>query len=97
MIVEHATFTVEAGREEEFEAVFDGQARHILAKSPGFISIRLARGIERPNAYLLLVEWERIEDHLEVFRGSELFEQWRSLTHAFFAEPATVEHYTPKA
>jgi heme-degrading monooxygenase HmoA len=96
MIIEHAVLTIEPGREDEFEAVFDGQARHFLAKSPGFISVRLSRGIERPGTYLLLVEWERIEDHLDGFRNSELFEQWRSVTHTFFAEPAAVEHYSPK-
>jgi heme-degrading monooxygenase HmoA len=51
--------------------------------------------VERPSVYLLLVEWERVEDHTEGFRGSELYERWRSLLHPFFAEPAAVEHFAP--
>lgn len=95
MIVERAEFSIEPGREEEFEAVYEREARQVIAQAGGFISVSLARGIERPSAYLLLVEWERVEDHTEGFRPSELYERWRSLLHPFFAEPAAVEHFAP--
>jgi heme-degrading monooxygenase HmoA len=95
MIVERAEFNIEPGREEEFEGVYESEARQVIAQATGFISVRLARGVERPSAYLLLVEWERVEDHTEGFRGSELYEQWRTLLHPFFAEAPVVEHFAP--
>jgi heme-degrading monooxygenase HmoA len=96
VIVERGVFTILPGREEEFERTFYAQARHVIAQSPGFISARLARGIERPDTFLLLVEWETLEDHTEGFRGSELFTRWRELLGPCFAEAPAVEHYQPK-
>ena len=52
--------------EAEFEAAFS-QARAIIASMPGFESLRLLRCLETLHRYLLLVEWERLEDHTEGF------------------------------
>ena len=49
--------------------------------------------MESPSAYLLLVEWESIEAHTEGFRGSEEYEQWRSLLHHFYEPFPVVEHF----
>lgn len=93
MITEHALLPVIPGREEEFEAAF-GQARHIIASMPGFISLSVSRSIESPGTYLLLVEWETLEDHTEGFRGSPEYQQWRALLHRFYEPFPVVEHYT---
>ena len=96
MILEHAPLDVIAGREAEFEAAF-ATARPIIASMPGFVSLRLSRCIESPNRYLLLVEWERLEDHTEGFRGSPEYQAWRSLLHHFYDPFPTVEHYVELA
>jgi redox-sensitive bicupin YhaK (pirin superfamily)/heme-degrading monooxygenase HmoA len=57
--------------------------------------LSLSRGVERPNVYLLTVEWERLEDHTEGFRGSPQYERWRELLHHFYDPFPTVEHFTP--
>jgi heme-degrading monooxygenase HmoA len=85
---------VKPGRESEFEAAFE-QAKAIIAGMPGFRSLRLARCIERPETYLLLVEWDRLEDHTEGFRSSAEYEQWRALLHHFYEPFPTVEHFEP--
>ncbi|GAA3177546.1 hypothetical protein GCM10010531_34160 [Blastococcus jejuensis] len=64
MILEHALLTVTPGREAEFEAAF-AEARHIIAAMPGFGGLTLSRCLERENGYLLLVRWQRLEDHTE--------------------------------
>lgn len=94
MILEHALLDVRPGEEERFEAAFS-EAKGIIAASPGFVSLRLARCLERPGTYLLLVAWERLEDHTEGFRGSPAFERWRELLHHFYDPRPTVEHFTP--
>jgi heme-degrading monooxygenase HmoA len=94
MILEQATLPVRPGQAAEFEAAF-AQAKAIIAASPGFRSLTLSRCLERPDAYLLLVEWERLEDHTEGFRRTAAFEEWRALLHHFYDPPATVEHYEP--
>jgi heme-degrading monooxygenase HmoA len=92
MILEHALLTIRPGRELDFEAAFV-EARPIISTMPGFRKVSLSRGLERPGSYLLLVEWERLEDHLEGFRHSPQFEKWKQLLHHFYDPAPMVEHY----
>ncbi|MGX5716627.1 antibiotic biosynthesis monooxygenase family protein [Arthrobacter sp. MAHUQ-56] len=92
MITEHALLPVIPGQEEHFETAFE-QARTIIASMPGFISLSLSRSIESPNTYLLLVEWETVEDHTIGFRGSLEYQRWRHLLHRFYEPFPVVEHY----
>ena len=92
MIVEHALLPVRAGSETEFESAF-GEAKALIAGMHGFRSLTLSRCVERANRYLLLVEWDRLEDHTEGFRGSAQYERWRSLLHHYYDPFPAVEHY----
>ena len=92
MILEHALLPVRAGQEAEFEEAFS-RARSIIAASPGFRALTLSRCLERPSTYLLLVEWERLEDHTEGFRGSPAYAEWRALLHRFYEPFPVVEHF----
>ena len=94
MILEHAPLDVRPGEEETFLLAF-AEARPIISSMPGFVSLRLARCIERRSRFLLLVEWERLEDHTEGFRGSPDYQRWRALLHHFYDPFPTVEHYEP--
>jgi heme-degrading monooxygenase HmoA len=94
MILEHAVLDVIPGEDERFERAF-AEARAIIASMAGFRSLRLGRCVEQPTRYLLLVEWERLEDHTEGFRGSPEYQQWRDLLHHFYDPFPTVEHYEP--
>lgn len=92
MVLEHALLDVIPGLEVEFEKAFS-RAREIISKSPGFISLRVVRGIERPSSYLLLVEWESLEDHTIGFRQSARYSEWRELLHHFYDPFPIVEHF----
>ena len=92
MILEQAVLPVIPGREAEFEAAF-AEARQIIASQRGFLGLTLSRCIERPSAYLLLVQWETLEDHTEGFRGSAGYQDWRALLHHFYEPFPVVEHY----
>lgn len=92
MILEHALLDVLPGHETEFQAAFD-DARPLIARQPGFRSLRLDRCLEHPNRYLLLVEWDALEDHTEGFRTSPEYDRWRELLHPFYEPFPSVEHY----
>ncbi len=92
MITEHALLDVVAGCEDEFVAAME-QAKAIIAASPGFVSLSVARCVERPNRFLLLVEWEHLEDHTEGFRGSAAYADWRAALHHFYEPFPVVEHF----
>jgi len=93
MVLEHALLPVVPGREPEFEDAF-GRARTIIAGMPGFRGLTLSRCLERPGTYLLLVEWDALEDHTVGFRGSPEYERWRELLHHFYEPFPVVEHFT---
>ena len=92
MILEHALLPVKPGQGADFERAF-ATARDIISAMPGFRHLSLSRCLERPAGYLLLVEWDRIEDHTVGFRGSPAYEDWRALLHPFYDPFPVVEHY----
>ncbi len=92
MITEHAVLNVAAGQEPEFLEAMEG-ATHLIAGSPGFVSLRVERCMEHPSRFLLLVQWERLEDHTEGFRGSRAYQDWRAALHHFYDPFPVVEHF----
>ena len=96
MVLERAQFRITPGREEEFEQAFE-QAQRLLAGSHGFSGATLSRGVESPSAYLLLVEWETLEDHTVGFRESPAFGEWRGLIGHLFDGAPDVEHFVQVA
>jgi heme-degrading monooxygenase HmoA len=92
VILEHALLPVRPGREAEFEAAM-GEAKQNIARTPGFRTMSVSRCLERPSTYLLLVQWERLEDHTEAFRASPDYQRWRSLLHHFYDPFPEVEHF----
>jgi heme-degrading monooxygenase HmoA len=96
VITEQAVLDVRVGEESDFEDSF-AEATALIAAMPGFEGLRLLRCIERPSRYLLLVEWQRLEDHTVGFRGSAAYAEWRSLLHHFYDPAPLVEHFSPVA
>ena len=96
MVLERAQFRITPGREDEFERAFE-KAKLLLAGSRGFLGATLSRGVESASTYLLLVEWETLEDHTEGFRGSPAFGEWRGLIGHLFDGAPDVEHFVQVA
>ncbi|MCF6189530.1 MAG: antibiotic biosynthesis monooxygenase [Cocleimonas sp.] len=92
MILEVATLDVKPKQEQAFEAAF-AEAQLIIASMRGYISHQLQKSIENPNRYILLVNWETLEDHTVGFRESAGYQEWRALLHHFYDPFPTVEHY----
>ena len=94
MILEVAILNVRAGQEDAFEAAF-GTAQSIIETMPGYVSHQLQRCVETPNRYMLLVNWQTLEDHTVGFRESDAYQTWRALLHHFYDPFPVVEHYQP--
>lgn len=92
MILEVAILTVKAGQAADFEVAFRS-ASLIIASMKGYGRHELRRCLEIANQYVLLVEWDTLEDHTVGFRGSEQYQEWRRLLHHFYDPFPTVEHY----
>jgi heme-degrading monooxygenase HmoA len=92
MILEVAILNVRADECDPFEKAFR-EASAIIAPMPGYHSHELRRCIETPSRYILLVHWQRLEDHTIGFRQSAQYQQWRKLLHHFYDPFPNVEHY----
>ncbi|HEY1256044.1 MAG TPA: antibiotic biosynthesis monooxygenase [Terracidiphilus sp.] len=92
MILEVAILDLIPGEEEAFESAFQ-KASTILRNMPGFHSHQLRRCVEQASRYILLVEWEKLEDHTVGFRGSLEYESWKRQLHHFYDPFPIVEHY----
>ncbi len=92
MILEMAILNLKADVRNRFEVAFR-QASNIISSVPGYVCHELHRCVETPDRYILLVRWEKLEDHTVGFRQSEQYQRWRELLHHFYDPFPEVEHY----
>jgi heme-degrading monooxygenase HmoA len=94
MVLEVAQFDVTDA--EAFASAYRG-VREVLVSTPGCRSVRMTRGVESPQRFTLLVEWDSVAAHEENFRGTERFVRWRGVIGPFFAAQPQVEHFVDLA
>jgi heme-degrading monooxygenase HmoA len=92
MILETAILYVKKGTEKEFEHDFKIAGQYISTVD-GYLGHSLRKCIEEKNKYLLLVDWENLEDHTIGFRQSEQYLKWKKLLHHYYEPFPAVEHY----
>ena len=92
MILEVAILHIKKGMSAEFEINFQ-KASKIISRMKGYISHQLKKCIEEEDKYILLVNWETIEDHEIGFRKSAEYQEWKKLLHHFYEPFPIVEHY----
>jgi len=93
MIVEIAEFFIRPGEQSEFNAAIERGVQTIVSASPGFRRYEVLRGIESPERYVLLIEWDSVENHTIDFRLSSAFLRWREIVGPYFVKPPQVEHF----
>lgn len=93
MIYEIADIRITPGQQEAFEKAIHHGVSSVIAKAKGFIDYKVKHGIESPERYLLIIQWETLENHTIDFRESDAFTQWRGIVGPFFAAAPVVEHF----
>ncbi|PWC89190.1 antibiotic biosynthesis monooxygenase [Azospirillum sp. TSH100] len=92
MILEAAILNVRPGEQGAFEQAM-ADARPLIAASSGFRGMEVRPCLEDGCRYLLLVWWERLEDHTDGFRGSDRYAEWKRRLHHFYQPFPVVEHF----
>ncbi|WP_282173376.1 antibiotic biosynthesis monooxygenase family protein [Cytobacillus firmus] len=92
MILEAVMLQVKVGMEAEYEEAFRGASK-IISSMKGYISHDLQRCMEVEGKYLLLVQWESLEDHTVGFRQSNEYQQWKKQLHHYYDPFPIVEHF----
>lgn len=92
MITEIAVIKVAEGNEAAFEKAMrhDGGVAH-LAACPGVGSVRFGQGVESPQNFSFVVEWESLEAHAAA-RETDDFKAFRALI-APWGIGGTMEHF----
>jgi heme-degrading monooxygenase HmoA len=92
MILEVAILYIKKGEEIKFENDFDAAGKYISSMK-GYQQHSLRKCQEQSNKYILLVNWEKLEDHTIGFRQSEYYQEWKKLLHHYYDPFPVVEHY----
>ncbi|WP_405565078.1 antibiotic biosynthesis monooxygenase family protein [Polaribacter sp. Asnod6-C07] len=92
MILEVAILNIKKGQSSAFEINFL-KAESIISSMKGYISHQLKKSVKEEDKYILVVNWETLEDHEIGFRKSEEYQKWKALLHHFYEPFPTVEHY----
>ncbi|MFJ7513318.1 antibiotic biosynthesis monooxygenase family protein [Peribacillus simplex] len=66
----------------------------MLSSSEGYLSHKLLRNKENSTLFILVVNWNSLEDHIDGFVGSAKFKKWDSMLRYFFDSYPKILHYT---
>lgn len=91
MLLERAEIQVKVGREEEFAGVMLERGLPLLTAVPGVKSAKIGRGVENPDKFMFLVEWDSLEAHA-AFNKSIVHPEFLAL-FAPYAQGGAMEHF----
>ncbi len=95
MVIEIIRYNVGSGREDEFERAYDEAGRY-LAESPNCLGYQLTRCVEEPNLYIVRIEWDSLEGHMNGFRKSPDFPKFFAAVRPYFDSIEEMQHYEVK-
>jgi quinol monooxygenase YgiN len=70
-------------------------ARTAFDESPHCLAYELSRCEEEPKSFILRIEWDSTEGHLEGFRKSTGFGSFLSAVRPFLQDVREMRHYAP--
>lgn len=92
MIVEYIRYTIPPERRDAFEAGYGG-AQAVLAASPHCLGWELCRCRDEPSSYILRIEWDSAEGHMQGFRKSPEFPAFFAAVRPFYNDIQEMRHY----
>ncbi|MGI9595153.1 MAG: antibiotic biosynthesis monooxygenase family protein, partial [Acidimicrobiales bacterium] len=92
MIVEYIRYRIEESKADDFEAAYT-EAAGPLAASQHCVGYELARCVEDQASYILRIEWDSLEGHLEGFRPSPEFRAFLAKIQPYVSDIEEMQHY----
>ena len=96
MIAEYIRYQIDEPRRAAFEAAYTA-AQDALRASPHCLAWELARCAEDPGQYVLRIEWDSAEGHLQGFRRSPAFRSFLAAIGPYVNDIQEMRHYEPTA
>lgn len=94
MIVEYIRYSIDEPRQHEFETAYE-QAQAALDTSAHCLGYELARCVDERSSYVLRIEWDSAEGHLQGFRRSAEFKEFLGAIRPYVGDIAEMRHYEP--
>jgi quinol monooxygenase YgiN len=92
MIVEYIRYHISEEQGPDLELAYR-RASEALVQSPHCLTYELARCAEEPASYILRIEWDSIEGHLQGFRKSPEFQSFFRAISPFVSNIQEMRHY----
>ncbi|WP_426699843.1 antibiotic biosynthesis monooxygenase family protein [Rhodanobacter sp. Col0626] len=92
MIVEYIRYDIASQDAEAFEADY-ARAGDSLAVSPHCLGYELSRCLDEPGCYILRIEWDSVEGHMQGFRQSSEFRQFFAAIKPHVNNILEMRHY----
>ena len=96
VIVEYIRYTVPTDPSAEFEAAY-AQAAPVLDADPHCLRWEVGKGVEEPEHYVVRIEWDSLDGHLQGFRRSAAFGGFFAAVRPFFDAIEEMKHYEVRA
>jgi heme-degrading monooxygenase HmoA len=91
MLVERSYLLIKDGLEDDFAAVMADKAIPLLKGLDGANAVSFGRGVESPDKFMLLIEWQTMDAHT-AFTKDPSFAEFRALL-APFTMGGSMEHF----
>jgi heme-degrading monooxygenase HmoA len=91
MLVERSYLLVREGLEADFAAAMAATGLPLLKAVPGATAVSVGRGLESPDKFMLLIEWESMDAHT-AFTKTPRFPEFLALLRPF-TSGGSMEHF----
>jgi quinol monooxygenase YgiN len=79
-------------KQKEFELAYE-KAQESLRRSSLCLDYELSHCVEKPDHYILRIEWDSLEGHMKGFRSSPEFQTFYKAVQPFFNNIEEMRHY----
>jgi quinol monooxygenase YgiN len=92
VVIEYVRYAIPSERAEEFETAY-ARAAAALQASEHCYGWELSRCVEDPTHYILRIEWDSVDGHVQGFRSSTGFRQFMSDVGPYYSDTEEMRHY----
>lgn len=92
MVIEYVRYKIPADQADQFVAAY-ATAGEALRKSRHCLGFELSRCTEEPTSFILRIEWDSVEGHMEGFRKSPEFRAFFASVRPFVGHLEEMRHY----
>jgi quinol monooxygenase YgiN len=93
MVVEIIRYEIAPELAESFKQAYK-EAGAYLNRSKHCLSYEITNGIEESNNFIVRIEWDSLEGHMQGFRAGTDFQHFFALVKPFFSAILEMKHYS---